>query len=233
MAKKFSLMGKKCGMTQVFDNTGVAIACTVLSVAPNVVAQIKTQAEDGYNALQLGCDEIKVNHPDTMAKRVNKPQLGHFKKGGIAPHRHLFEVGVESIEAYTLGQKLGLELFQEFEFVDATSVSKGKGFQGVIKRHHFAGGPASHGSGFHRHGGSTGMRTSPGRCLPGQKMPGRMGGEQVTVQSLKVVSVDLEEQLILVAGGVPGPIGGMVMISTAEKKRGKKATEKKPVKAKK
>ena len=220
--KSLRLMGKKRGMVQQFDDKGHMVACTVIQVEPNIVTQIKTEESDGYNAVQMGFDEIRTKDPRTISKRVSKPLSGHFKKANVHPRRHLAESALDKVDEFAIGQEVGLEKFAEIAYVDATSISKGKGFQGVIKRHHFAGGPASHGSGFHRHGGSTGMRTSPGRCLPGQKMPGHMGAEKVTVQNLRVVSIDPSEQIIVVEGSVPGPKGGLVYIASAKKLRNSK-----------
>lgn len=212
-------MGKKRGMTQLFDEKGQIVACTVIEVQPNVVTQVKTKETDGYEAVQFGFDEIITNDPRTVGKRISKPILGHFKKANAKPSRYLSESALDSVEGYEVGQLVGLEKFEDLKFVDATAVSKGKGYQGVIKRHHMAGGPASHGSGFHRHGGSTGMRSSPGRCLPGQKMPGHMGAEKVTTQNLRVVKVDPKENVIVVEGSVPGPTNGLVYIASAVKRR--------------
>lgn len=220
--ERLKLMGKKLGMIQLFDEKGQSVPCTVIEVQPNVVVQVKTQVTDGYEALQIGFDEVKTKDPRTVEKRVTKPLVGHFKKAGVAPRRHLLESRVTSAEAYTVGQTLDVTQFADEKFIDVTAVSKGKGYQGVIKRHNFAGGPAAHGSGFHRHGGSTGMRTSPGRGLPGQKMAGHMGSEQVTTQSLRVVSVDASENVLLVEGAVPGPKNGLVYLASAMKKRVKK-----------
>lgn len=219
--KTIKLMGKKRGMIQLFDDKGHVVPCTVIEVEPNIVVQIKTEEIDGYNALQLGFQKVVTKDPRTQEKRVSKPLRGHFKKNSIEPRRYLSESRLESTEEYAIGQELGVEVFSDVEFIDATAPSKGKGFQGVIKRHHFAGGPASHGSGFHRHGGSTGMRSTPGRCLPGQKMAGHMGDEQVTVQSLKVVSVDPKEGIIVVKGSVPGATNSLVTIYPAVKKKAK------------
>jgi large subunit ribosomal protein L3 len=216
--KLLKLMGKKRGMIQLFDDNGHAHACTVIEVQPNVITQVKTKENDGYTALQLASDEIIVKDQRTIGKRVTKPLLGHFKKANVAPRKHIAESALDSVDEYEVGQTLGLEAFQGIAYIDATATSKGKGFQGVIKRHNFAGGPASHGSGFHRHGGSTGMRSSPGRCLPGQKMPGHMGSEVTTVQSLKVISLDAKECIIVVEGSVPGPRDGLVYISSAIKR---------------
>lgn len=211
---KQKLMGTKQGMMQVFDDKGNRVVCTVIHAEPHVISQIKTKEKDGYTALQLAAMKV----PASKAKNIAKPQLGHFKKAGVESRKKCCEVRVEDVQQFQLGQEMGVELFNEIPFVDVRGVSKGKGHQGVIKRHHFAGGPAAHGSGFHRHGGSCGMRTSPGRCLPGQKKSGRMGGENVTVESLRVVKIDAGRQLILVEGAIPGSRGGMVYITPAKKK---------------
>ncbi len=217
--KMVKLMGKKRGMIQLFDDKGRVVPCTVIEVEPNVVTQVKTEETDGYNAIQLGFEEIKTKDPRTVERRVSKPLLGHFKKSSVTPRRYLLESRLDNVGDYAVGQVVGLEALQEVEFVDAIAVSKGKGYQGVIKRHNFAGGPASHGSGFHRHGGSTGMRSTPGRCLPRQKMAGHMGSEQKTIQNLRVVSVDAAENIIVVEGSVPGARDGLVFISPAIKRQ--------------
>lgn len=221
--KKLKLMGKKRGMIQLFDEQGRSRACTVIEVQPNLITQIKTDETDGYAALQMASDEIKTKDPRTVEKRVSLPRLGHFKKAGVKPCRYLCESNLASVEGYSLGQEVGLEKFEGVPYIDATAISKGKGFQGVMKRHNFAGGPASHGaSRFQRKGGSTGMRTSPGRGLPGQKMAGQMGNEQVTVQNLPVVILDRDENLLVVEGSVPGPCGGLVYVSSSIKGKGAK-----------
>ena len=213
------IMGKKRGMTQLFDKNGSAVVCTVIEAEPNVIAQIKTQEKDGYEAVQLGFCCVKGSSDFTVEKRLGKPLMGHYKKAAVAPRRFLKEMRVEDASQYALGQEIDVDLFAEGEYVDATAVSKGKGYQGAMKRHNFRGGPASHGSsGFHRKLGSTGMRSTPGRCLPGGKKPGQMGAEQVTVQNLVVVKVDKESHLIVVKGQVPGPRGGLVWIQGAKKK---------------
>lgn len=213
------IMGKKRGMTQLFDEKGNAVVCTVIEADPNVIAQIKTKEKDGYEAIQLGFEKVRGQTDLTVVNRLGKPLVGHYKKAGIAPRRYLSETRVDSVEGYEVGQEINVGLFEGGEFVDATAVSKGKGYQGVMKRHHFRGGPASHGSsGFHRRAGSTGMRSTPGRCLPGGKKAGQMGNEQVTIQNLRVVQVDVESHLILIKGQVPGPRGGLVWITEAKKK---------------
>lgn len=211
------LMGIKKGMARIYDKEGNLVVCTVIAAEPNIVSQIKRVEKDGYNAIQLSA--IKVTAPKVQG--VTKPLRGHFKKAGIEPRKHLAESRIQNPEEYQIGQEIGVGYFDGCEFVDVVGDSKGKGYQGVIKRHHFAGGPAAHGSGFHRHGGSCGMRTSPGRCLPGQKKAGRMGHERVTQQNLKVVMVDAEKNVLVVQGAIPGARGGLVYITKAIKKPAK------------
>ncbi len=213
MTLKF--LGKKLGMTRIFDEQGNHVVCTVISAEPNVVTQVKRkEGKDGYEAIQLGAFKVKPS----KARNVTKPLKGHFAKGSVEPRGVLEEMRLVSAEAYQVGQEIAVDVFADVRFVDVRAVSKGKGYQGVIKRHHFAGGPAAHGSGFHRHGGSTGMRTSPGRCLPGQKKAGRMGADVVTTQNLRVVKVDPEKQVLLVEGSVPGARGSVVCVTHAVKK---------------
>lgn len=211
--KTITLMGIKKGMTRLFDEKGNLVVCTVIAAEPNIVSQIKSAHPDGYTAIQLSA--IKVKTP--KLRNVSKPLKGHYAKAGIEPRKHILESRLDNVDDYKVGQEISVNLFTSGSYVDVAAVSKGKGYQGVIKRHHFAGGPAAHGSGFHRHGGSTGMRTSPGRCLPGQKKAGRMGGEMVTLQNLEVVQVDEEKQLIVVKGAIPGAREGLVYISKAKK----------------
>ena len=209
-----TLMGKKKGMTRLFDEKGNLVVCTVIAAEPNVVAQVKSKEKDGYQAIQLGAIKLSA----ARAKNLGKPVQGHFSKNGVEPRRHLKESRIAEGEQYTVGQEIGVSYFSECVYVDVSGISKGKGHQGVIKRHHFAGGPAAHGSGFHRHGGSCGMRTSPGRCLPGQKKSGRMGADNVTLQNLKVVKIDEERNLIIVEGAVPGAREGLVYVAKSVKK---------------
>lgn len=213
MTLKF--LGKKEGMTQVYDKEGKVVVCTVIKAEPNVVAQIKKKEIDGHNALQLAAFKTKPS----KVKNVSKALKGHFKKAQVDPRNELRESPVESVENYTVGQEINASYFAEIPFVDVAAYSKGKGFQGVMKRYNFAGGPAAHGSGFHRHGGSNGMRTSPGRCLPGMKKAGHMGDERVTVQNLRVIKIDVEKNYMLVAGAVPGARGSTLEVSRAEKKK--------------
>lgn len=217
--KTVRLMGKKRGMTQLFDDKGQVVPCTVIEIEPNVVTQIKTEANDGYSAIQVGFEKVETKDPRTVNRRVSKPLRGHYKRASVEPRKHLAEFRVEKTDEYSLGQEITLDAFQDIGYIDVTAISKGKGYQGVIKRHNFAGGPAAHGSGFHRHGGSTGMRSTPGRCLPGQKMAGHMGAEWTTVQSLRVVSFDTEENILVVEGAVPGARNSLVYVSPAVKKR--------------
>lgn len=216
------LMGKKRGMAQRYDDAGNLVVCTVIQAEPNVVTQVKRKESDGYNALQLAFDRVKTKDPRTLNNRFSKQLLGHYKKANVEPRRFVTESRVEEAESYQVGQEFTVTLFADSSHVDVSGVSKGKGFQGVMKRYNFAGGPAAHGSGFHRHGGSTGMRSTPGRNLPGQKKAGRMGNEMVTVQSLRVVGIDEARNLIFVQGAVPGPNGGVVWVKKAVKKRGAK-----------
>lgn len=216
MTLKF--MGKKLGMTRLFDAKGNHVVCTVISAEPNIISQVKSSEKDGYEAVQLAALKVKPS----KLRNVTKSLKGHYAKAGIDPRVRLSETRVESTQDFQVGQEVSVAQFAEVSFVDVQGVSKGKGHQGVMKRYHFAGGPASHGSGFHRHGGSTGMRSTPGRCLPGQKKSGRMGGEVVTTQNLRVVRVDAEKQLMIVEGAIPGARGGLLYITKAVKKANRK-----------
>lgn len=217
-----NLMGKKRGMTQLFDDKGNVIVCTIIEAEPNIITQIKTDETDGYAALQLGFEKIVTKDPRTQKKRTSKPLFGHYEKANVEPRRFLLESRLDKVEGYSVGQELGVEQFNEIKFVDAEAISKGKGYQGVMKLYHFAGGPASHGSGFHRHAGSRGMRSTPGRVFPNGKCATRMGYDRKTVQNLEVILVDKENNLILVKGAVPGPKNGLVKISPAIKMHGAK-----------
>lgn len=223
MALRF--MGKKRGMTQLFDEKGNAIVCTVIEAEPNVIVQVKTKATDGYDAIQLGFDEVKTEDPRTVETRVTQPLRGHYAKAGVAPRRHLTESRMDNVDAYKAGDSVTLESFNDVAFVDVMSISKGKGYQGVMKLYNYAGGPAAHGSGFHRHAGSTGMRSTPGRCFPGGKRASHMGLDRRTVQNLEVVKISVEDNVILVKGQVPGSRNSLVYISPAVKKQ--KAKKKK------
>lgn len=206
-----TLIGRKKGMTQVFDAEGKLIVCTVILAEPNTVLQIKRKEKDGYNGLQLG----GVPFEKPKASNVNKPMKGHFDKVQAEPCRVILESRVDAVDSYEVGQKLDLNLFSDVQYVDIEGVSKGKGYQGVMKLHNMSGGPGAHGSGFHRHMGSTGMRSTPGRCFPNGKRASRMGGDKVTVQNLRVVAV--KGNLLLVEGAVPGARSGIVYISKSTK----------------
>ena len=210
------ILGTKVGMTQVFTTSGKLIPVTVVEVEPNVVTQIKTVATDGYDAIQLGYQTVRE-------KVSNKPKVGHTKKAGTTPERFLREIRGMSTTDYTLGQEINASLFQKGEMVDVTGVSKGKGFQGVIKRHNQSRGPMGHGSQYHRGVGSLGTML-PMHVLKGKKLPGHMGAETTTIQNLEVVDVDLENNVILIKGSIPGPKKSLVMIRTAVKK-GEKINE--------
>ena len=210
-----AIVGKKRGMTRLFSEDGAIIVCTVVQVMPNVVTATKTVESDGYSAIQIAANPRK----ETKVKSVKKPQREFFSKISVSPHKTLYEARVPDSSKYSIGTVVGTDQFEIDAFVDASSISKGKGFQGVIKRHGFAGGPASHGSSkFHRKAGSTGSRSTPGRVFPGHKMPGRMGGEMVTVQNIKVVAV--EGDMVLLAGSIPGVRGSDVKLRPATKKNG-------------
>jgi large subunit ribosomal protein L3 len=207
------ILGKKVGMTQIFDDRGVAIPVTVIEAGPCFVAQIKTVERDGYSAVQLGMDETKP-------KRLTQPQLKHLEKSSLPPLRYLREVRVsaEELDNFEEGQKVLVDIFEEGEFVDVTGISKGRGFAGVVKRHGFRGGPKTHGQSDRlRAPGSIGACTTPGRVFKGKRMPGRMGGERVTAQGLKVVIVDAERNLLAVRGAVPGAKNGLLLIRLARK----------------
>ena len=203
------ILGRKKGMTAVFTADGKLIPVTVIEVEDNVVSQIKTKESDGYDAIQLATVEKKVS-------RSNKPETGHLKKANTTPKRFLKEIRGASVSEYALGDVLKADTFAAGEMVDVTGTSKGKGFQGVIKRHNQSRGPMTHGSQYHRGVGSMGTLL-PMRVLPGKKLPGHMGHEQVTIQNLEVISVDLENNVILIKGSVPGPKNSLVLVRTSVK----------------
>ncbi len=202
------LIGKKVGMTQVFDEKGRVTPVTVIKFAPNLVVSHRTEEKDGYSAIVLGTDEIKPS-------RSTKPYIGQF--GDLAPQRRLFEMR-DFEKDCNVGDKLTLEVLSDALFLDVIGTSKGKGTQGVMKRYGFGGGRATHGSKFHRENGSTGCSTTPHRTVKGRKMAGRMGRERVTVQNLKIVSIDAEKQVILVKGAVPGTKDGFLLVARSKKK---------------
>ncbi|MDK2858151.1 MAG: large subunit ribosomal protein [Verrucomicrobiota bacterium] len=207
-----SLIGKKLGMTQIFDEAGQLVPVTVVEAGPCRVVQRKTVETDGYDAVQLGFGTQK-------AQRVCKPLTGHYKKAGIEPLRELSEVRVSADDEAKAGDTLTAAVFEEVKFVDVLGVTKGKGYQGVVKRYGFGGGRATHGSHFHRRPGSIGMKEKPGRVFKNKKMPGQMGRTKITVQSLKVVQVRADENLILLKGAVPGANGTTLVLSEALKRK--------------
>ena len=209
------ILGKKVGMTQVFSERGEVIPVTVIEAGPCFVAQIKTVERDGYTAVQLGFEEAKP-------KRLTQPELRHLQKSNLPPLRHLRElrVSVDELTDLEEGQEVTVDIFEKGEMVDVTGTSKGRGFAGVVKRHGFSGGPKTHGqSDRHRAPGSIGACTTPGRVFKGMRMAGRMGGERVTAQSLEVVLVDPERNLLAVKGSVPGAKNGLLLIRQARKSR--------------
>ncbi len=207
---KKAILGKKIGMTQIFTAEGAAIPVTVVEAGPCVITQIKTIENDGYNAIQVGFEDIEE-------RKVNKPVRGHFAKLKLALKRHLTEFRLDDISTSNVGDELKADIFAEGDFVDVQGTSKGKGFQGVIKRHGQHRGPMTHGSMYHRRPGSMGPCADPGRVFKGKKLPGRMGNVTVTVQNLKVVKVDAERNLILIKGSVPGNKGSILKIKSAIK----------------
>jgi len=212
MAMKEGLIGRKRGMTQVFGDDGSQIPVSVIEAGPCTVVGIRTRATHGYDAIQLGFEPKR--------KGVNKPAAGHFKKLGLAPMRVLREFRVEKTEtaqAYQVGQTLTVDLFQQGALVDVSGITKGKGFQGGVKRYGWYGGDATHGSMFHRAPGSIGASSDPSRVWPGHHLPGRMGADRRTVLNLPVVRVLPEQNLLVVRGAVPGPIGGLVMVRKSVK----------------
>jgi len=211
MEVKMAILGKKIGMTQIFED-GKIVPVTVIEAGPNFVLQTKTAENDGYVAIQVGFDEKKE-------KNTTKPLMGIFNKAGVKPQRFVKELRVDSVDAYALGQEIKVDILAGVEFVDITGTSKGKGTAGVMKRHNFHGNRATHGvSRNHRLGGSIGNSSTPGEVYKGRKMAGRLGNDKVTVQNLKVVRVDAENNLLLVKGAVPGAKNGYLTIKAALKK---------------
>lgn len=203
-----AILAKKVGMTQVFTDSGELVPVTVLQAGPCVVTQVKTVENDGYSALQVGFEDIRE-------KLVNKPEKGVFDKAGVSCKRYVRELKLEG--EYAVADEIKADIFEEGDKVDCTAIAKGKGFQGAIKRHGQSRGPMTHGSKYHRHAGSNGSCSSPGRVFKGKKMPGHMGGNKVTTQNLQVVKVDAEKNLILVKGAVPGPKKSLVTIKETVK----------------
>lgn len=205
------IIGRKVGMTQIFDETGKVIPVTVIEAGPCVVVQKKTVEKEGYASVQLGFSDLKE-------KQVTKPVKGHFDKSGVAYKKYLKEFRLEDADKFQVGDEVKVDTFTTEDRVDITGISKGKGYAGSIKRWGFGRGDTSHGGGpVHRHAGSMGANTSPSRVTPGKKMPGHLGAEQVTVQNLDVVKVDVENNLLVVKGAVPGPKGGIVYVKNSVK----------------
>ncbi|MEM7347204.1 MAG: 50S ribosomal protein L3 [Chloroflexota bacterium] len=208
------ILGKKLGMTQIIAENGIVTPVTIIEAGPCYVTQTKSTETDGYNAIQVGFDEM-------AEKRLKKPKAGHLNKAGAPAVRHLREFRVEDASAYEAGQKIEVSVFEAGDVVDVTGTSKGKGFAGAVKRHHFRGGPKTHGqSDRWRAPGSVGAGSTPGRVFKGTRMAGRMGNEQVTIQNLTVVLVDADKNLLAVQGAVPGGKNGLVIIQQAVKKEG-------------
>ncbi|MEE1313278.1 MAG: 50S ribosomal protein L3 [Lachnospiraceae bacterium] len=207
---KKAILTTKVGMTQIFNEDGVLTPVTVLQAGPCVVTQVKTAENDGYCAVQVG-------YVDKKEKATNKPLKGHFDKAGVSPKRFVKEFRFENAEEYTVGQEIKADIFAEGDKIDATATSKGKGFAGGIKRHGLATGPKTHGSKYHRHAGSNGAASDPSKVFKGKKMPGQMGAKQVTIQNLEVVKVDVENNIILVKGSVPGPKKSLVVLKESVK----------------
>ena len=207
---KKAILATKVGMTQIFNENGALVPVTVLQAGPCVVTQVKTAENDGYKAVQVG-------FVDKREKLVNKPQKGHFDKAGVSYKRYVREFKFENAEEYSVKDEIKADIFAAGDKIDATAISKGKGFQGAIKRYGQHRGPMAHGSKFHRHQGSNGSATTPGRVFKGKGMPGHMGSKKITVQNLEVVKVDTDNNLILVMGAVPGPKKSLVTIKETVK----------------
>ncbi len=207
---KKAILATKVGMTQIFNENGALVPVTVLQAGPCVVTQVKTAENDGYKAVQVG-------FVDKREKLVNKPQKGHFDKAGVSYKRYVREFKFENAEEYSVKDEIKADIFAAGDKIDATAISKGKGFQGAIKRYGQHRGPMAHGSKFHRHQGSNGSATTPGRVFKGKGMPGHMGSKKITVQNLEVVKVDTDNNLILVKGAVPGPKKSLVTIEETVK----------------
>ena len=205
------LLGKKLGMTQIFDENNHVVPVTVVEAGPCVITQIRTQETDGYTAIQIAYGDIDP-------RKVKKPQAGHFNKAGVTPRRHVAEIRMDDVSGYELGQEITANIFDGITFVDVTGITKGKGFAGGMKRHGFAGQGAGHGNqASHRRVGGIGACATPGRGFKGKRMAGRMGQDRVTTQNLKIQKIDADANLILIKGAIPGNRGGIVTVKTAVK----------------
>lgn len=202
------ILARKIGITQLFVDDR-AIGATVIETQPCTVVQVKTVETDGYNAVQLGYQEV-------AERKVTHPLRGHYKKAGVSPYRRLFEVRVDDSSVYNTGDKIGVEIFSEGDKIDVTGISRGLGFQGVVKRWNFAGGPKSHGSHFHRRPGSVGNCVEPGRVIKGKKLPGHTGNHRVTIKKLRVLRVDPERNLLVLKGSTPGPRGSVLQLRKSD-----------------
>ena len=211
---KKAILGKKIGMTQIFLQDGRLVPVTVVEAGPCTITQVKTAQTDGYEAVQVGFGELSEQR---AKKLLNKPELGHFNKAGVAPARHLREFRFEDISAYSVGGVMKCVVFQEGDKVDAFGFCKGHGFTGVIQRWNHHTGPMAHGSKYHRGVGSMGANSDPSRVFKNKKMPGQYGGERVTIQNLEVVKVDAERNLLMIKGAIPGANGSLVMVRDAVK----------------
>jgi large subunit ribosomal protein L3 len=204
------ILGKKIGMTRVFDESGNVVPVTVVQAGPCPVIQVKREAGDGYSAIQLGFEPRRE-------KRTTKPLVGHFKKAGVGPQRFVREIRLDDVEGYEVGKSVEVEIFEVGEKVDVTGVSKGRGFAGPMKRHHSSRGPESHGSMYHRRPGSMGASADPSRVFKGKKLAGHMGASRATTQNMKIVGIDKDNHLLLLNGSVPGHANGFVMIRKSKK----------------
>ncbi|HZK32395.1 MAG TPA: 50S ribosomal protein L3 [Corynebacterium sp.] len=205
------ILGKKLGMTQVFDEDNRVVPVTVVEAGPCVVTQIRTTETDGYSAIQIAFGEIDP-------RKVKMPQAGHYKKAGVTPRRYVTEIRMDDVSGYEIGQEITVDIFEGISFVDVTGTSKGHGYAGAMKRHGFAGQGASHGNqAAHRRVGSIGMASTPGHVLKGTRMSGRMGNDKVTTQNLKIQKIDADSNLLLIKGAIPGAKGGVVTVKTAVK----------------
>ena len=207
---KKGIIGKKVGMTQIFDEKGNVIPVTVIEAGPCVVAQVKTVETDGYSAVQLGFGDVKE-------KKMNKPEKGHFAKANVANKKHLREFKLDDAQNLKVGDEIKADVFAAGDKIDVQGITKGKGFQGVIKRHGQSRGPMGHGSMYHRRPGSMGPTSTPGRVFKGKKLPGHMGAQTISILNLEVVRVDLDKNVILVKGSVPGPKGAILKVKSAVK----------------
>lgn len=205
-----AILGKKIGMTQIFTEDGTVVPVTVVEAGPVSVIQKKTEEKDGYNAIQIGFKDIKES-------KVNKPKKGHFDKADVSYKKYLQEFRTEDVNSYEVGQEIKAEVFESGDRIDVTGISKGKGFQGVIKRHNQSTGPMAHGSHYHRSPGSMGAASDPSKVFKGKKLPGHMGHKKITVPNLEVVRIDTEKNLLLIKGAVPGPRGGILTIKQSIK----------------